>query len=318
MHTLALEIDYPHEHIGWIDCWLTIDSERHHLSASYAFPPFLPFLQFVKAVAGQRFPARFSWDEEGVEAKFGATAIADDNPLVHLKIVHDKSDAPWFDADIERQTVIQAFLPPLLDVSQNFPPVEKDWYTPRQAVLHIQEAILRGIPLRSDIHSPQPVEFTVSGDYKTGFLEGQIFIEVRLDEQEVFDRLLQDTSPFWPQWIVFLEKIAAGDLPAEFEHTRVFLVSEPPRSENDEWHQVVRFRAEPLKDAHNFRLKIYTHWNDEEEFLLLEEVANRQKLVRGFVDSFQRLLRDRYQVCPDSEGKTFDLRTLSLGKLDQV
>ena len=103
-HTLALDIDYSHESAGWIKCYLTIDGVSHYLDASAVFPPFLPLLRFVKAVAGQRFPARFFWDEEGYGAEFDATAVEDDSELVHLKIRHydHEEDVIWLDADIER------------------------------------------------------------------------------------------------------------------------------------------------------------------------------------------------------------------------
>ncbi len=112
MTELSLEIDYANEHSGWIDCWLVINGERHHLDASNVFSPFLPLLYFTKSVAGQRFPARFRWDEEGVEAEFSATTVADDSPLVHLTIKYDKVEEPWLDADIERETLIQALAAP--------------------------------------------------------------------------------------------------------------------------------------------------------------------------------------------------------------
>jgi hypothetical protein len=72
MHTIAFEINHKHEHAGWINCYLTINGERHALEASSVFPPFQPLLRFVKAVAGQRFPAKFFWDEEGIGADFEA------------------------------------------------------------------------------------------------------------------------------------------------------------------------------------------------------------------------------------------------------
>ncbi|HEX5807549.1 MAG TPA: hypothetical protein VFY25_02705, partial [Anaerolineales bacterium] len=163
MHSLALEIDYAHESAGWIKCELIVDGERHPLDASNVFPPFLPLLRFVKAVAGQRFPARFFWDEEGVGAHFEAIAVAENSPLVHLKIQHEEAAEPWLDADIERETVVQAFLPPVVEMSQNFLLAEKEWHIPGRVVARIQESIARGIPLRSDIHTPQYVEFIVRG-----------------------------------------------------------------------------------------------------------------------------------------------------------
>jgi hypothetical protein len=60
----------------------------------------------------------------------------------------------------------------------------------------------------------------------------------------------------------------------------------------------------------NFRLKIFTKYWDEDEFLLLDEVVDRLQFTQGFADSFKEFLKTEYRLEPDKEGKTFDLRTL--------
>lgn len=322
MHILALEIDYAHEKAGWINCHLTIDGEPYHLYASQVFPPFLGLLRFVKAVAGQRFPARFYWDEEGVEALFEAAAISEDSHLVHLKIVYDKSDAPWFDADIKRETIIRAFLPPLLDVSQNFlladeRLAEKHWGMPSQIVLYLENAITKGVPLRSDIHSPQHVECLVKGDYDIEYVDGRVFFHIIFEEEQIVSILLFDTHPFWQQAFDFMQNIASGDLPAQCEHLKVDTWNtdpEPPVK----FRLLTRLVAELLDTAENFRLKIFTQYQDEPEFLRLDEVVDRRQFTHGFADSFKQFLKRDYQLAPDKDGKTFDLRILSLEKLDQA
>jgi hypothetical protein len=318
MHTLALEIDHAHESAGWIKCDLTIDGERHPLDASAVFPPFLPLLRFVKAVAGQRFPARFYWDEEGIGANFAATAVAEDSPLVHLKIQHEEAAAPWLDADIERETVIQAFLPPVLDISQTFLLAEKEWSMPARVVAHIQESIAKGIPLRSDVHSPSYVEFIVRGGYDTEYLEGQVFLEVWLDDEDKLYLLSHDTSTFWPELIDFFGKIASQSLPAECEHDRHTTMPNSSLTAVEEFRQATTFLAESVDDPQNFRLKILTQWQKEARFLYMDEVVDRRQLVRGFANSFAQFLQSDYQMRPDHDGKTFDLRTLSIEKLYQV
>ncbi len=121
MTALSFEIDYLHEHAGWIDCWLTIDSEKHHLFASGVFPPFRGLLHFLQAVATQRLPATFSWDEEATGAEFLASSV--DKALVHLKITYEGWELPpvlWLDTELPRASVVQAFLPPLLDMAKNY------------------------------------------------------------------------------------------------------------------------------------------------------------------------------------------------------
>ena len=311
MHILALEIDYAHEKAGWINCHLTIDGEPYHLYASQVFPPFSELLRFVKAVAGQRFPARFSWDEEGVVADFEATAVAEDSPLMHLKITYGKSDTPWFDDVIERETIIQAFLPPILDLSNNFLLAEKEWYLSKELVAKLHRAIVMGIPLRSDILSPQLVTCAFEGGYDSGYVEGRVFFRVIFEEEWIINILMFDTNPFWGQLVDFFGNIASGNLPAACEHHRAFQLAVSSPEDPYDVKMVTRLVAEPLDTAENFRLKIFTQYQDEPKFLRLDEVVDRRQFTHGFADSFKQFLKQDYQLAPDKDGKTFDLRALS-------
>jgi hypothetical protein len=318
-HTLTLDIDYAHESAGWIKCYLTIDGVRHYLDASAVFPPFLPLLRFVKAVAGQRFPARFFWDEEGYGAEFDATAVEDNSALVHLKIRHydHEEDVIWLDADIEREEIIRAFMPAIVDMSRNFLLAEKEWFMPGRMIEHLCSAIEKGIPLRSDIHSPQDIECLVVGDYDTEYINGRVFFQIIFEQEKIVSILLFDTHPFWQQVIDFFGHIASGTLPVSCEHLKVDswgMDSESP----EEYRTLVRLVAEPLDTTENFRLKIFTKYQDEPEFLRLDEVVNRRQFAHGFAASFKQFLEQEYQLVPDGDGKTFDLRSLSLEKLDRA
>lgn len=318
-HTFALDIDYAHENAGWIKCYLTIDGVSHFLDASAVFPPFLPLLRFVKAVAAQRFPARYFWDEEGYGADFYATAVEDDSALVHLKIRHydHEEDVIWFDADIEREEIIRAFKPIIVDMSRNFLLAEKEWFMPGQIIEHLHSAIEKGIPLRSDIHSPQDIQCLVKGAYNVEYMNGCVFFQLIFEEEEIVSILLFDTHPFWKQALDFFGNIVSGNLPASCEHLRVDswgMDSESP----EEYRSLVRLVAEPLDAAENFRLKIFTKFQNEPEFLQLDEVVNRRQFTHGFANSFWQFLKQDYQLAPDRDGKTFDLRTLSLEKLEQA
>jgi hypothetical protein len=133
-----------------------------------------------------------------------------------------------------------------------------------------------------------------------------------LDDDEKLFFLSPDTSPFWMDLVRFFENIAAGSLPAECRHENRLTFIE---NINHYW---TTFRAEPIGSGQNFRLKIYTKQDDEEEFLYFDEVVDRTAFVRGFAASFSDFLQNHYQVKPDPDGKTFDLRTLSLEKLLQA
>lgn len=144
-HTFVFEINYKRASSGWMACWITIDGERHTIWASYAFPPFLPLLRFVADVAGQRFPAEFIWDEEGVCVECTATAIPEDSSLVHLFIEHYEEDLPWFNGEVEREVIIQAFLPPIVEFATKSLMAGIRWETPKEAVNEIQQEIFKSL-----------------------------------------------------------------------------------------------------------------------------------------------------------------------------
>jgi hypothetical protein len=268
----------------------------------------------AKAVAGQRFPAKFFWDEEGIGADFEAVEVPGNSQLVHLRIQHVEDDIPWIDADVDRDAVIEALLPPILDFSENFRLAEREWYTPRKLVNEFHQAIMAGIPLRSDIHSPQLVTCSVEGGYDMGYLEGRVFFQLDFEDDLIVSIILFDTNPFWGQLIEFMGDIANGNLPSECKHVRVVKLD---MQSIPEIRIETRLVAEPLEVPQNFRLKIFTKNRDEDEFLTLEEVVDRNQFTSGFADSLKDFLETEYRLEPDKEGKTFDLRTLPLTKMDQ-
>jgi hypothetical protein len=50
---------------------------------------------------------------------------------------------------------------------------------------------------------------------------------------------------------------------------------------------------------------------------MLDEVLDRQQFTNGLIASFEQFLKKEYQVAPDNDGNTFDLRMLSLEIFDQ-
>lgn len=315
MHTLNFEIDYQNECAGWITCHLTIDGRRHSLQSSWVFPPFIPLLRFLKAIAGQRLPANFFWDEEGRGAEFEAESVGDDSKLVHLKITYMGHETiPWLDACLEPEAILSAFLPPILAFAENFPSAETDWGTPRRLVDMLHQSIVRGIPARSDAHAPQPVTCRVEADYETPYLEGDIFFKIEFEEEEIVSIILFDTNPYWQQLVDFLGAIASNDLPSTCEHTRVIDFSNIAPGEQH-FQIVTRMVAEPLEVKENFRLKIFVSDYARTDFLRLEEVVHRRQFTSGFSDSFLALLEEKYRMEPDLDGQTFDLRTLPLDNL---
>jgi hypothetical protein len=321
-HTIALEIDYAHEHGGWIDCDLIIDGEHHPLDASDVFPPFQPLLHFVKAVASQRLPAKFIWDEEGHGLEFKALPVFEDSSLVHLTIQHWGTDIFLLDAEMECDTVVRIFLPPLQDLAQNFTLAETEWGLPQFAVQHVVRGIAEGFPPGLDNRADKRLEFQILGDYSDEAY-GASSLHIWLEDEGKAGWHVQDTDPFWPEWIGFMEKIAGGELPAKIEHVQksMFLLGlfdeeDIPEDLKDTMEYRTYLLAESADALQDFRLRIHTSSrNVEIETQLLDEVFNRRQFVHAFRQAFELFLQNEYQLRSDTAGQTFDLRTLSLEKL---
>jgi len=70
----------------------------------------------------------FYWEEEGPAAEFAASPVAGNEQLVHLKITYSREEEkPWIDAELEKDVIVEAFLPPLLDMAKNFNKAEYKW-----------------------------------------------------------------------------------------------------------------------------------------------------------------------------------------------
>ena len=316
MHTLDLEIDHAHEHHGWIDCTITVDGTSHHLSASGAVPPFSQLMYFIRAVAADDLPHSFEWDEEGFGAKFEVTAVTD-SPLLHLNITHhiDEKVEVWIDADMERDAIVQAFFPPLVDFVQNF---DREWGPPRRIVENIQNAIAKGLPLRTDPHAPKHADFIIYPSYDPGLTEDHVNLQIWLNNDFRLHYSLQDTDPFWPNLVNFLEKIASGDFPVQFEYidNMRFSMLGALVPSIEQFERKFRLLATAVDQHEHFRLRYYmTEAQSKYEELILDEIIDRQQFTRSFVESFGEFLRSQYQMSEDGIGKVFDLRSLSLGKL---
>ena len=319
MHTLSFEIDHFSEKHGWMDCWLTIDGIRHHLDASDVYPPFLPLLYFLRAVRGQRFPARLVWEEEGPELELWSTAVAEDSPLMFLKIRHTSFDSEndlwpeetWFEDTIDREAFIQALLPALIHTCRYLCEPLGMWHVPEEEVWPVLEAIKGGLPLRSDIYSPQNVTFKFSKGYPDGL---KFFI--LNGYEDVYFLTLEAGDSFLQDLVDFLTKINDGNLPAEFEHRRICDTIDDEGKRITGW-EVIRFRAEPLPVEENFRLIFYDNHFDEQEFMLLNEVVNRQIFADRFVASLKHLLQIGQPVFCEQNDKVFGIFSNVLDKFDR-
>lgn len=309
MHTISFEIDHLSEKYGWMDCWLTIDGIRHHLDASDVYPPFLPLLYFLRAVRGQRFPTRLVWEEEGPELEIWATPVAEDSPLMFLKIRHTSFDSEnnswpeetWFEDTIDREVFIQAFLPALIHTCRYLCEPLGMWHVPEEEVWPVLEAIKGGLPLRSDIDSPQNVTIKISKGYPDG-----LNLLILNGYEDVYFRALMDGDPLVQDLIDFLIKVNDGNLPAEFEHRSFYETSDDNQNRITGW-ELIRFRAEALPIEENIRLIIYDYQFNEPEFMLLNEVVNRQLFADRFVASLKQLIQNGEPVFKEQNEKVFGI-----------
>ena len=305
MPTISFEIDHPNSDAGWMRCAFTIDGVRHPLDATAVFPPFLDLLYIIKDLATQRLPRTYFWEEEGFGVDFRFSPVPNAKNLVHLRIARGNLD-PWLDSDIEADALIQAFLPPLLDLSENCQAAEREWNFPQQFVNNIYTALQTG-------DFSQKVQLFLRSDYDN-YQDGSHTLLLLSNYEHYLSCSLHDTDLFWEQWFGFLERIATADFPAQCDYekeTEWSILDLKPRTHRQE----VRFQAIVVDDKQKFRFKVSRMNGGQEAQLLIDETLDRQNFVQEFLAYFDELLQNTYQMLPDQDGKTFDLRSLPLDKI---
>lgn len=320
---LKFEIDLSSERHDWMDCYLTFEGERHQLVSSTVFPPFPQLLGMIRAIATQRLPYCFYWDEEGKGTTFEALPLAPDHPQFRLFLKHDTR--PFnIDVELDRQEVVNAFLQPLWDYVRNASPVSKtDWCLSLSDLQTFEKSQKSGIALRSDINIAQPAHFSlvrVKGDFESP-VQWMNLYSLELLQPMVF--VLHDLDQFWHDWIAFLEKVLNNQIPAEVKYVNTDWLSSvqediisgeriPTNSIKDIGYFL---HAKPLPHPDNFRLQILDTDFYRTNYLFFDEVLNRRQFVSEFCDAFEDFLETTYKVCYDENGKVFDLRTLPISRL---
>jgi hypothetical protein len=319
MGGLQFEIDHEHEHNGWIDCYLSFNDVRHHIDASGALPPFLPFLYFLKRIAGGKLPAKCHWDEEGVWAKFTATPIENSDKLVHLTVQHTDADEPWVDADLDRMEIVQAFLPALRSCSRS--KSGPGWELPAFTVESVEQAIEQGTLFSESESIVRKVNFLMVGiGYDVEELTSATALQIWLEDDFITRWNLMDTSVFWPRWFEFLEKVAKLDLPATFSFT-------PERIQNTWLASLGLEIIEEIskKEEYSFYCAagadstyVQFEWKGiggDRTYPDMNIRINPRQLVQTFCDTFEDFLETNYKMSVDEQGNTFDLRKLPLDRV---
>jgi hypothetical protein len=322
---LKLEIEYQTEQHGWIHCYLTFAGERRHLYASNVFSPFPDLLDLMRAIATQRLPHYFLWDEEGRGARFEALPVSDNSPTFRLRIAYEYGEGDvWVDAELDRQAVIDVFLAPLRSfVRHTSAEMQNDWKCSAADMERLYQLLRRGYPPRSRQFGIQHFEFQVEGfgpDRLPVSLPLQwVTIQVFDVPQAVFS--LDDSDPFWPAWFSFLEAILEGDLPADLQfYYRDYLLpgtepdeDEQPEPDEDDYFEYHQLAASPVKDSALFHLMITKTNTIVQDQVLLDETFDRNWFVSAFCEEFERYLDEEYVFLDGIS--LFDLRTLPLERL---
>src|SRR6185436_17413868 len=211
-NTFSLEIDPLSSDSGWMHCWLVVDGKRHYLDATSVFPPFGAVLAFAQALARNKLPHKFFWDEEGHGAKFQALPIGAENQSFRLLIDHDGEIV--VDAELDWEQTMRGLLEALRGVALDCPGAESEWEFPYFLIENFERDLARGFTPDSTSKEICVANF-VFGHY--GGYGGQIYpaFTIWVDERQTLYMSMNDLPRFWRTWFEFLEKIGNGDLPAE-------------------------------------------------------------------------------------------------------
>ncbi len=318
---LNLEIDHASEDAGWIDCYLTFDGICHKFDASDVFPPFIQLIHFIRAIAANRLPYDFYWDEEGHGAEFEAWPVADDSPNFRLKIFYDKDKTIWADAVLERKAVVEVLLAALRDYAlYSRPPSRGDWEFSLADVIAFDEFHQRTIPPRSNPAFAEPIKMNMLRFHPPNEI---CQLEIEVWGIPVKRLILPDSDPRWPELFDWLEKILRGQFPAEkylhdlrteMMYRRMIARGGVPDSILDKPLGNI-FRAVAVDHPRHFRLVVIPTDHKYPDYIEIDEVQDRFTFVGAFCTEFERMLTEEYQVVPDEYGTVFDLHNLPLERL---
>lgn len=315
----TFEIDHQNERAGWIDCTLGFGGRHYKLAASDIPSPFPHLLDFVTAIATQRLPFHFYWDEEGKGVDFDAMPLSDDDPRFHLHIQHNCHDKPWVDAVLDRSVVVDALLAELRDFSLNAGlPSRFSWHLTEADVLAVDRMLANPPSLRSDITRAERLDFSFT--WNASYPVAGFWLEISVLEMSQAFLNLQDDDPFWAGWFAFLEKVLKNDLPFRMvcrDGRQIEFISELveegdlPESSLECEPQLI-FGAEALDHVGHFRLKIFEDDCRKTNFLRVNEVLDRCQFVRGFCTIFEKMLIEIETTTPELAASAFVLRQLPL------
>lgn len=313
-NSFSLEIDPLSSRNGWMDCWLVVDGIYHRLDATSVFPPFGDALTFAQAIAENRLPHEFIWDEEGHGAKFQALPVVSKPSHFCLRINHDGEIV--VNAEFDRMQIAHGLLESLRRVTLDCPGAESEWEFPYFLIENFERHLAPGSNKISNMGLVAVAHFVFN--HYGGYGGGQVpCFALWMDNRLAHLMPMVDSAQHWHMWFRLLQDIRRGPLPAE----AIFKwESENPPGPFSllGWDVVFHFQAEPIMEPARFLLKIIVrHPNIKPviDHVILEAVFDCQQFVAAFAQAFKQFLETNYLVFLESGESKFDLRTLPLDGL---
>lgn len=313
-NSFSLEIDPLSTESGWMHCWLVVDGQRHYLDATSVFPPFGHVLAFAQALAQNKLPHEFFWEEEGHGAKFQALPVTPENSRFHLLINHDGEIV--VDAEFDRMQIAHGLLESLRAVALDCPGAESEWEFPYFLIENFERNLIEGFNKTSNSESAGIAHFVFNHYRGYGGTQAPSFAIWMANRLALF-MAMDDIAHYWPAWFDLLEKIVRGDLPLDVVFKRE-AEDNPGFFSFFGMDVVFHFQSNPSTEPHHFRLKITSllaTLEPEMSQTILDEVLDRRQFVNAFAQAFKEFLETDYMAFLDSGETNFDLRLLPLDRL---
>lgn len=313
-NTFSLEIDPLSTGSGWMHCWLVLDGQRHYLDATSVFPPFGGVLAFAQALAQNKLPHEFFWDEEGHGAKFQALPVAPQSPGFHLLINHDGEII--VDAEFDRMQIARGLLESLRTVALDCPGAESEWEFPYFLIENFERDLAEGFNKTSNAASVGIAHFVFNHYSGYGGADAPSFA-IWVDDRLALFMAMDDIAHHWHAWFALLAKIGRGDLPIEVIFKRE-AEDNPGLFSLFGMDVVFHFHAEASAELQHFQLKIiglHPKLEPEATHTILDAVLDRRQFVSAFAQAFKQFLETDYLAFLNSGENKFDLRLLPLDRL---
>lgn len=314
---IQFEIEHTREHAGWLPCALLQGDQRFPLTASNVLPPFGNLRRWLRAVACQRLPHEFFWDEEGPGAYFEALPLAPDSDTFRLRLVYSGINLSGLDVICDRRVFVADWLETLQRFADQTILSPERWEVERDDLAAIARLLAQPVPSRAVDQIAGPLQIRIERPY--GELSDAANFELTCLGLGVSQPILHGNR-FWPHWLAWLERVARGQWPARLwvpnQELIDFLRENPEwlRHQPDAYHREPGFTlvAEPATTRSDLmRLKWLSTSYRAVDFPLLDERVDRRRFVVDSCAEFERYVRDEYRPREDGAEVALDLRTWS-------